>query len=386
MDLPSYDDLDESQDAVLFLPLEGNWLITGPPGTGKSVMSLFRLQRMNNQGNQTELLVYNRMLRRWLGNAVEYLNIGGKAFTYHAWFLAFWKKCGFEEGVPHKEGNRYNYDFKEIKKRIDQELGEESIKKVSTPFLIVDEGQDLPPDLYFVAALISRHLTIFADENQSIKNTDKSTIDDIRMNAMITEEFKLSRNYRNSKQIAELARELFPGSEDELPDLPKREGEEPQIQIFDRPNSKAGVSAQQDRIITEAINNSGDRIGIFLPRVGMVERWGEKLEQELSPKGIKVYTYYSKLPNEEKENINFTEPGVFIAHWRNAKGLEFDTVFCPQMQNKGWPDPSNSGEGKHIYYVLVSRARTKLYFQYYGDETPTVFNRFPEDGIEWRDL
>ena len=152
--------------------------------------------------------------------------------TYLAWFLAFWKKCGFEEGVPHKEGNRYNYDFKEIKKRIDQELGEESIKKVSTPFLIVDEGQDLPPDLYFVAALISRHLTIFADENQSIKNTDKSTIDDIRMNAMITEEFKLSRNYRNSKQIAELARELFPGSEDELPDLPKREGEEPQIQIL----------------------------------------------------------------------------------------------------------------------------------------------------------
>ena len=62
MDLPSYDDLDESQDAVLFLPLEGNWLITGPPGTGKSVMSLFRLQRMNNQGNQTELLVYNRCL------------------------------------------------------------------------------------------------------------------------------------------------------------------------------------------------------------------------------------------------------------------------------------------------------------------------------------
>ena len=131
------------------------------------------------------------------------------------------------------------------------------------------------------------------------------------MNAMITEEFKLSRNYRNSKQIAELARELFPGSEDELPDLPKREGEEPQIQIFDRPNSKAGVSAQQDRIITEAINNSGDRIGIFLPRVGMVERWGEKLEQELSPKGIKVYTYYSKLPNEEKENINFTEIETF---------------------------------------------------------------------------
>ena len=46
INFPQYEDFTDEQTKVWALPPEGNYLITGAPGTGKTVMSVWRLKKM----------------------------------------------------------------------------------------------------------------------------------------------------------------------------------------------------------------------------------------------------------------------------------------------------------------------------------------------------
>ena len=49
--LPSVEELDKKQDVILRLPEDGIFLVTGGPGTGKSVVSLIRRNRVKKSKN-----------------------------------------------------------------------------------------------------------------------------------------------------------------------------------------------------------------------------------------------------------------------------------------------------------------------------------------------
>ena len=53
--LPSVEDLDKEQDVILRLPEDGIFLVTGGPGTGKSVVSLIRRNRVKKSKNYINL-------------------------------------------------------------------------------------------------------------------------------------------------------------------------------------------------------------------------------------------------------------------------------------------------------------------------------------------
>ena len=59
--LPGVEDLNKDQDRVLRLPEDGQFLIVGGPGTGKSVVALLRAMKFSN-GNDYIFLTYNRVL------------------------------------------------------------------------------------------------------------------------------------------------------------------------------------------------------------------------------------------------------------------------------------------------------------------------------------
>ena len=84
----------------------------------------------------------------------------------------------------------------------------------------------------------------------------------------------------------------------------------------------------------------------------------------------------------DAEVIDFDSPGIVILCNPSAKGLEFDTVFIPELQ--ALRGDINSAEFKMLFYVLVSRARDMLYLLHSGDSEPHILDAFPPELVEHR--
>jgi len=62
--LPGIQDLSKEQELVRALPFEGQHLIIGGPGTGKSVMALLRAKALADEKLDYRFLVFNHLLRQ----------------------------------------------------------------------------------------------------------------------------------------------------------------------------------------------------------------------------------------------------------------------------------------------------------------------------------
>src|SRR5690242_6868112 len=115
MRLPSYQDLSKEQDRVNNLPLDGSHLVVGPPGTGKTVMALYRAQRLHRLGAQVLVITHSRLLSQYTDAAIRELGINGAVTTFHSWFSQFhWKK--YRTGPPTVEP--YVYEWPTILQRV----------------------------------------------------------------------------------------------------------------------------------------------------------------------------------------------------------------------------------------------------------------------------
>ena len=66
-ELPGIQDLSKEQEATRALPKEGQHLIVGGPGTGKSVLALIRARRHHREKDDYLFLVFIHLLNRASG-------------------------------------------------------------------------------------------------------------------------------------------------------------------------------------------------------------------------------------------------------------------------------------------------------------------------------
>lgn len=360
MYLPSYQELDKEQDAVLNLPLQGKYLVVGPPGSGKTVVLLHRADRLKKRGERLQLIMYMRVLSRYVRSASAALNIEGDVSTFHTWFRFYYKKI---VGKPPMQLENFVYDWGDVLKN----FGRGGAGAALFPNVLIDEGQDLPKQFYLVANYMAQNLTIFADENQRLTD-HQSTIDEIRKSANINETFDLKKNYRNSRPIAMLARAFYSGLRSGIPELPDRNGDLPQLRGFERIFDSVDAIAQYER------TNTDRHIGVFLPNLAMVKKY----KNRLAGKTRNAFQYYDSTDEEcFPDALNFDKPGIFLCAYPSAKGLEFDTVFLPEIQasaKMAW----NTPEFKMKMYVMISRARSSLFISWTGERPPNA-DSFPSN-------
>src|SRR5438093_13327834 len=90
MRLPSYQDLSKEQDRINDLPIDGRHLVVGAPGTGKTVMGLYRAAMLKRVRRRARLLMYSRLLTQYTQNAADELLLDGTVETFHRWFYEFY--------------------------------------------------------------------------------------------------------------------------------------------------------------------------------------------------------------------------------------------------------------------------------------------------------
>ena len=363
MKLPTYQDLSKEQDAINNLPLEGTYLVTGPPGTGKTVMALYRAQMISERGERVKLLnaweaslaIHPRGRRgardRRRGDDVPQLD---------AWLVA----GKLEEATASL--------------RLTCTIGPQS-----SPWRLRNRQLRGPcPTYWWTKARIwptcstcsparSQRPTVFADENQRITD-HQSTLDEIRARIRPDSEMRLSRNYRNTREIAVVASGAFSPRYGDRRPAASRIPPRPKA-CFARPPENGYESVKQ--ITDYATTFRHQQIGVLVPNLNVMTKYLNRLASGL-PDRIPLQHYKS----DGSMEVDFTAPGVTVINWASAKGLEFDVVFVPELQVVGrdLQDPTFL----MLLYVLCSRARDRLFFSYSGEGRPQIVDLFPLDEME----
>jgi len=366
MRLPSYQELSKEQDKINNLPLDKSYLVTGPPGTGKTVMALYRAQMLAKKKIPTWLLMRSRLLSQYTNNATKALKIGSIVDTFHAWFGKLYRRY-YTRNVP--SFAPFEFDWSQVL----QDVSGQPPAGLSLEHLIIDEGQDLHKMFYVIARHVARNLTVFADENQRLCD-DNSSLDEIRQYGAFSATHELKRNYRNSKEIAQLAAHFHTGLRTGVPDPPSRKGSKPVVQSFASLHETVEFIARYER------NNPDLQIGILVPR----SRQRDSLFNRLSKDGRTTNPpqKYVGSQGRDADEVDFDSPGIFLLCYASAKGLEFDTVFMPELQEV--TDDIRSAAFKMKFYVLLSRARDNLFLTHSGQESPSILRAFPKELVEWR--
>lgn len=364
LELPGLDSLSPEHEAVLAKPLGSSFLVIGPPGTGKSVVAIYRASLLYHSGRRTVFLMYGKMLSEYTKKAVDDLGISKIVRTFHSWFPRFWKRC-YRQAPPMLE--RWVFDWIACLNKVMASPPPASEKI----HIIVDEGQDMPKEFYMVLSVISESLTIFADENQRIMK-HQSTIAEIRAASQVQDILMLTMNYRNTREIAEVSASFYAGLPTGIPALPSTRGERPFLLSFPRIYECVQYIAEYER------TNSSKSIAVMIQKGDDAIRFYNRLENKV----VNPPQIYLSDGAQNKKQVDFGSSGVKILTYASAKGLQFDTVFLPELQSvRG--DPKGD-DLRMRFYVMTSRARETLGLMYSGNSVPLIVDAFPMDLLDDR--
>jgi DNA helicase IV len=350
--------------AIHNLPLKGSYLVTGPPGTGKTIIALFRSQMIENRGRTPDIIMFNGLLVRYTKAALDSLGVGAEAKTFHQWFYGTFTR---EYSVSVPEVSSYHPDWAMVAEILDAMDGEALVSSD----LIIDEGQDLPPEFYVATQQMAESVTVFADENQTI-TSNNSTFEQIR-SALGPDHavLRLQRNYRNTLQIARLAECFFTDTRTGVADPPTRVGPKPEIRQVE------GFEQAMDLIRVYEANNDRQEIGVFVTNHERLRAVKKALEGTTKNE---IHAYFG---NKASGDMALGEPGIRLMCSESAKGLEFDAVFIPEaeMFSNYLRDRTAL---RRRFYVMTSRARDTLFMLWTGSKEPAFLKELSDDVVERR--
>jgi hypothetical protein len=343
--LPPIGDLNPTQNLAM---IDDNAIaLSGGPGTGKSVVSIYRHILNHTRENiiNSQLITFTTSLAYYLAGCCrnQSANAANKVDSTQNWI--------FNNAGPRAE-------------------------------IIHDEAQDLAFAINQRLRNYSNKISYGADDQQLIRGNARNPNGTFNLNFCSPEDelrnefgnnslHTLSRNYRNSKRILQFAKRLLNQAviPSEIIESCTTIGEYPRLII--KKNNQ-----QLDQAVLNIVNqfrvNETINIAILVPFENVPFRGGETATANyyfdlLNQNGIDCSVYTNGMHgNLEIKNIHVTT-------FKSAKGLEFDVVIMPefhlinsQFRIVDWKD----------YYVGITRTKSNLFLISNSD-----FVNISSDGI-----
>lgn len=354
----------------------GSMLVTGGPGSGKTVVTIFRFLRSVREDNDIMLFTYHKtliytikgMLKAKAEELFGELNedqindiVEHKLATFFQWH---WDNIGFfrQDATNAEVGDNFG-GYITGPTRDNQRFDE----------LFFDEGQDLPGIVYNNVGVLTGNVTVGADRAQNYKQYyPVDEVEDIILDGLReqipTERQYLGGNHRNTRQIFELAKQFVPN------DLRVQAMDSSTLRSGNNPEIVIGLNdqAQLDYIRQVIVNNPNSNIGILCHFGNEVEKVKLYLEQNdyscavdvPDERAFSCYWYEISRADEAALRIKFRTP--FITTFESCKGLEFDIVIMPFFESSNNAMRRMNRDGRpwatrSHYYVAVTRAKSDIY-------------------------
>ena len=298
--------------------------LSGGPGTGKSVVSLYRHLTNHNNGDKSLLLTFTKTLTKYLTGCCRLQNHEAAKYVRRA--------CS---GYPKRYEN-----FCEV---------------------IIDEAQDLGAD-YYNNNIGNFKVSYGADDSQILYPKHSSTEKELKERYPDNVDYILDKNFRSTLAIMKFAKVAFPNAlitQNTLDALKGNPGEKPTLIVTNgNPIFDSNAKETRNNAIQEIINtfrSETHNIAILLPLKNNVEIYHELLN-EMEIGHSRYYDDDNKFPNGCPDIDN-----VHITTFKSAKGLEFDTVIIPDFGSMDYLISRFDVIEWKDFYVAVTRARTNLY-------------------------
>lgn len=315
--LPAITSLTIEQQSALKSPLP--IALSGGPGTGKSVVSLYRHITRTNSGKSCQLLTYTTTLALYL------------------------RSCCVKQNAIAASNVSSTYKWSMSPSKRDE--------------IIIDEAQDVNISTYKKLQTVCAAFSYGADENQSLYPDNACSLYQLKSlfgNTLFT----LSKNYRNTRNILRLAYNAFPNANISQQDINSciSNGNMPILIVTNE--SKFGISNNtQDKAILDVIkeyHEDGHNIAILCP-------WGKAVDYFYNMI-VKSYPATSYYYNRGANEVGCKElNNIHVTTFKSAKGLEFDTVIIPNFHNAFDDLPTEFHVDWKDFYVGVTRAKTNLF-------------------------
>ena len=324
-----------------------NWWIRGFPGSGKSVLLAYTFKKIIKKEPKAKVLVVvftHSLIKRFEADFAE-MELNAKIVT----------SAQFKKGYD-------NYDY-----------------------ILSDEVQDLTPSVLLEMKQRAKHIVVAGDENQSIYEKDPSgepTVSPSQINELLDSRyFSLTKIHRLSRNIINVVNMFLPNMNIFAAKVDATK-QSTMVRLCEANNVDEEIKYVMQE--SKRYNNNGETVGVLIPRHNEILSFIQNvIQQEGKPlwvvqttdKGgtdynsLNAYLNKCGIPLQYVGNGvgNFDENSrkINVMTYHSSKGLDFDNVFLPFLNNSLIIVPSET-MSKIIFMVAMTRSRGNLYLTYNG--------------------
>ncbi len=351
--------LTEDQLRIVELSCRDNKVVQGGPGSGKTIVLLHRARYLADKYNVSpdkfHIFVFTRALKNYIKSALDYLKLSEQCVsTVDAWCYHFYRD-NINLTVPRNRGNN-GTDYERIRQEVHAFILDNPKYQGILDFIMVDEGQDLEDISLRILHLISRHATLFFDHKQQLYShgSEEKTI--LKSLSVNKRNFSLLSVYRCSPYIVNIAAEFINDSkEKELfirqTSVAQSEKETPLLY-------KALDAGDEKKRIVKALKTrlaKGERIAILFPQKRQVFGYANAF----ADMGIEV-----EVPARRNDSRyiahDFSSSRPKLMPYHSAKGLTFDSVFLPRLQDNAFFRQAEDTL-RRLIFVGITRATSWVF-------------------------
>jgi|TARA_B110000211_G_scaffold146314_1_gene166848 superfamily I DNA/RNA helicase len=294
--------------------------LKGGPGTGKSVVCLWR-HIINHEIGSTKslLLTYTKTLECYLKQS---------AGSHNA-----------------EAGASVNRTYMWLSRHASSQYDE----------IIVDEAQDVNSGKYIQLQKYCNQISFGADDDQGLYDNGCTYLE-LKSFFPDTEEYLLDQNFRNSKEILNFIRSVFPqiGISQHIINSAPSTNRKPMVKAVGWDES-ALINYIVDLI--NDLTGSTHNIGILVPGKNQINKYFPLIKERLDSEGVDCDFTMFESDMGEIDHIG----NVHLATFKSSKGLEFDTVIIPNFDSFNWYLQNSRNTSEKDYYVALTRAKINLY-------------------------